>query len=265
LSELKEDTSNLKFNHKVHMNPEGILTPEGDKTMVCEDCHQLDESGWYMEPMTMEKTCRSCHALTFDEDNPDRQVPHGKPSEVATELQEYYLRKFSEGFKPEAEAPARRGRPGHEREQAFECRGPAAECAKTMASRTMDELFERTACYTCHHVTKNDGAALNERYAVTPVKIVDQWMTGAKFTHADHMTESCDKCHAGNTSEKATDVMIPDIDNCRECHGGEGSWGKLNSTCISCHDFHFEDRGYIKPSAILEGAVSAGEVKPSDQ
>jgi predicted CXXCH cytochrome family protein len=254
LADLKADTSNLKFNHKVHMKPEGILTPDGERVMECSDCHQLDDAGWYMKPMTMETTCRSCHALTFDEDDPERQVPHGSPEDVRTELQEYYLNKFTQPRKaePATAADRRRGRPGHEREASFECRGPAVECATTMTQRTMTELFEKTACYTCHQVS-SDAAG---QYAVTPVKIVSQWMMGARFTHADHMTEDCSRCHKAAESEVSTDVLIPDIDNCRECHGDPGSWGKLESTCISCHDFHFDDRGVMGRSAILDPTPS---------
>lgn len=246
LADFKKEMSNLKFNHKVHLNPEGISTPEGTQVMECDSCHALDESGWYMKPMTMEKTCRSCHALTFDEANPSRQVPHGEPEAVMTALQEYFLRKYSEpasAAKTKTEKELRRGRPGHERKKAFECKGAPMDCARTMTQMTMKELFERTACYTCHQVDKQVTAGGYAAYQVTPVKLTSQWMTGAKFNHADHMTEGCDKCHAAEKSESSEDVMIPDIDNCQECHGGNSSWGKLNSTCIDCHDFHFDDRG----------------------
>lgn len=259
---LKEQ-SNLKFNHKVHLNPEGISTPEGTQVMECDSCHQLDESGWYMKPMTMEKTCRSCHALTFDEDNPERQVPHGDPDAVMTSLQEYFLRKYTEPAsvsKPVTSKELRRGRPGHERKLAFECKGDPRECARTMTQMTLNELFERTACFTCHQVDKTVSAGGYATYQVVPVKITSQWMTGAKFNHADHMTEGCDKCHAADKSEHSEDVMIPDIDNCQECHGGNQSWGKLSSTCIDCHDFHFDDRGFMgalmKPAPVTDSPDS---------
>lgn len=248
LAEFKKEQSNLKFNHKVHLKPEGISTPDGDQVLQCDTCHQLDESGWYMKPMTMEKTCRSCHALSFDEDNPDRQVPHGDPDAVMTSLQEYYLRKFSEPVSISHvlnDKELRRGRPGHERKKSFECKGDPRECARTATQSTLEELFERTACFTCHQVNKSVSAGGYNNYSVVPVKLTSQWMTGAKFKHADHMTENCDKCHDARHSENSEDVMIPDIDNCQECHGGDNSWGKLNSTCIDCHDFHFGDRGVM--------------------
>jgi len=40
--------------------------------------------------------------------------------------------------------------------------------------------------------------------------------------------------------------MIPGIDNCRTCHGGEDAWAKVRSTCISCHDFHRPGVGLLK-------------------
>lgn len=247
LADFSKEASNLKFNHKVHLNPEGISTAEGIEVLTCDTCHTLDESGWYMKPMTMEKTCQNCHALTFDEDKPERQVPHGDPEAVMTSLQEYYLRKFSEPptAKPIVDKDMRRGRPGHERQKAFECKGEALDCARTMTRNTLEDLFERTACFTCHEVNKQETARGYVNYSVVPVKLTTQWMTGAKFNHADHMTEGCEKCHDATKSESSEDVMIPDIDNCQECHGGNDSWGKLSSTCIDCHDFHFDDRGYM--------------------
>ncbi len=256
LAEFDKETSNLKFSHKVHLNPDGISTPEGTQVMACDSCHQLDDSGWYMKPMSMEKTCRNCHALTFDEDNPERQVPHGDPDAVVTALQEYYLRKFTEPASVAKTASAvdlRRGRPGHERKKAFECKGEPAECARTATRATLDELFERTACFQCHQIDRQTSKSGYTDYHVLPVKITSQWMTGAKFSHADHMTEGCDRCHAADTSETSEDVMIPDIDNCQECHGGNDSWGKLNSTCIDCHDFHFNDRGAMRATGVTEG------------
>ncbi len=262
LADLTKETSNLKFNHKVHLNPEGISTPLGTEVMECDDCHQLDESGWYMKPMTMETTCRTCHALTFDEDNPERQVPHGEPDAVMTSLQEYFLRKYTEpaqAQQAQSDKELRRGRPGHEREKAFECTGDPRECARTMTQRTLTELFERTACFTCHQVEKQVTTGGFAEYSVVPVKITSQWMTGAKFSHADHMTEGCDKCHAAEKSEHSEEVMIPDIDNCQECHGGNSSWGKLNSTCIECHDFHFDDRGFMGAKFLVSPATEPHE------
>ena len=33
---VQEEQSNLKFNHKVHLKPEGISTPDGDQVLQCD-------------------------------------------------------------------------------------------------------------------------------------------------------------------------------------------------------------------------------------
>jgi hypothetical protein len=41
------------------------------------------------------------------------------------------------------------------------------------------------------------------------------------------------------TSKRASDVAMPAIARCRECHGGSlPVEGKLTSNCLLCHDFH---------------------------
>ena len=53
-------------------------------------------SGMLMKPITMEGACRRCHSLSFDKNNPSRQVPHGDPKRVVLTLEEYYSRVYLE-------------------------------------------------------------------------------------------------------------------------------------------------------------------------
>jgi hypothetical protein len=64
------------------------------------------------------------------------------------------------------------------------------------------------------------------------------WYADAKFTHARHTTVDCAHCHAARQSQQASDLLIPGIANCRECHGGAHATGKVPTTCIACHDYH---------------------------
>ena len=50
----------------------------------------------------------------------------------------------------------------------------------------------------------------------------------------------CASCHEAEASPVATDVLIPDIESCQSCHGGEDANDRLQSRCISCHEFHLE-------------------------
>jgi hypothetical protein len=56
----------------------------------CGDCHQPDPSGVDMRPATMEKHCRACHNLQFDNAARDRVLPHGEPDEVIAVINDYF-------------------------------------------------------------------------------------------------------------------------------------------------------------------------------
>ena len=61
------------------------------------------------------------------------------------------------------------------------------------------------------------------------------------FNHGKHKDVSCAECHAADTSMKSSDVLLPKIEGCQTCHGGEQATDKIPSTCISCHGFHRDD------------------------
>lgn len=84
------------------------------------------------------------------------------------------------------------------------------------------DLFERRACVDCHEV-RREGTAAEPLWKVTPVKLPDIWMPQARFDHAEHGTSltPCSTCHTAETSKTASDVLMPRIETCRDCHGGE--------------------------------------------
>ena len=49
---------------------------------------------------------------------------------------------------------------------------------------------------------------------------------------------NCNDCHKAAESKAATDLLIPDLTNCRQCHAGESGGSKVASTCIACHRYH---------------------------
>jgi hypothetical protein len=64
------------------------------------------------------------------------------------------------------------------------------------------------------------------------------------FDHNAHKTETCQTCHKAEGSNVATDLLIPDLASCRNCHVGEnGAHLKpvekpVKSGCAMCHDYH---------------------------
>ena len=241
------DDSNLRFDHATHLDPAGIVAPDGRRVIDCAECHRPEPGGAGFEPIVMDEHCSGCHTLSFDPDFPSRTVPHGDPAAVVQALVEYYSARLL-GADPDA-AEQRVRRPGRALTRAD--RDRAAAEARVQALKVAGDLFERRACATCHTVTALDaGAAVPWR--VEPVRLTERFFVHANFTHAAHRTEvtACDACHAASESAAATDVLIPGIDSCRECHGSgyarRNSSAQTPSTCILCHGFHFEHKGRIQ-------------------
>ena len=73
------DASNIKFNHAVHLNQNGVLVPpdhpeygrfwrasgSSTTTLDCASCHPPDAIGQGMQPINYEQHCASCHQLSY--------------------------------------------------------------------------------------------------------------------------------------------------------------------------------------------------------
>ena len=231
------ERSNLKFNHALHLDPNGIRDPEERRTVMdCADCHQPEERGGRLiAPVTMEKHCQRCHSLAFEPKVTTRQVPHGSEQAVMTVLREFYARLVLGDVPPGVVPPPdlQRMRPGAEID--YQERQQALRIADERAQRVLRELYEtRDVCSTCHYVKREPAG-----YKVAPVRIARTWMPQALFTHAKHATERCSTCHDVTRSTKAADVAMPTVEKCRDCHvGARAVIGKVTSDCAACHKFH---------------------------
>jgi hypothetical protein len=238
------EQSNLLFDHAVHLDEAGIVTPDGRRRIECIECHQPEPGGARMVPISMDEHCSDCHTLSFDPDDPTRSVPHGDPETVLQSLIEYYSARLLGGDPDAVEQRLRR--PGRALSRAE--RDRAAAEARVQALEIAQDLFERRACTNCHEVTRSSD---NDEvpWQVAPVRLTETFFMHASFTHAAHDTEvtSCDSCHQASQSVSATDVLIPGIENCRDCHGsgfaGRNNSAQTPSTCIMCHNFHFAGKG----------------------
>lgn len=241
LAPATKELSGLKFPHDVHLDRAGLNTPGGVRTLDCESCHATDAGGATMKPVDFESMCQDCHRLDFDVLEPERQVPHGKVPEVIYMLDEFYARRALEGGYNDTTAPIvvqQRRRPGMQmsRQEQVEALAWARDKARTIGA----SLFTGRACTTCHVVTP--GEAAGEPWRIAPVRVAGVWYAKSHFTHAAHDTTvedmTCESCHAARESNTATDVLIPGIGNCRQCHGGESATQVVPTTCIQCHAYH---------------------------
>ena len=231
------EKSGLKFSHKVHLDKEGVSSPEGDTVLECRDCHQLDAAGTRFRPISMEKNCQQsgCHALNFKPPVSKRQIPHSSEQKLMVALREYYaataISKVAAGEKLQCGVGV--GKNQLER---------ALDCAHHNAYANAEILFKpNSGCGECHEIT-TVADDKEVPWKVTPVTITSHWLRNSHFTHAKHSTAKCTDCHDKTRSEKSSDVAIPAIEKCRECHvGNRQVKNRINSGCDNCHSFHNEN------------------------
>lgn len=241
--------SGLMFSHASHLIPEGKRGPTGAREKLgCTDCHQSANEGRDMTVPSFEQGCRSCHTLAFASEDPNRRLPHGSTDKVKAAVTEFYEALAAGKIDvPVFEAPARRRRPGEEnREQLVAPPEPVP--ASVRIERAMSGPAVKGQCATCHTLTNGADPA---QWGVAPVRFEHDWITRAEFSHEDHRKDAkCTTCHADAAkSEKVSDVSLPAMGTCLECHGSAFEAPEVDSTCVTCHEYH----GTIDKNAALPG------------
>lgn len=243
----RQDTG-LKFPHDLHLAAEGIAGPDGVAVLECSSCHapNADRSGFL--PTAMETHCASCHRLDFDAAAPEHELPHGKPEQVVRIVRDYYKALALTGKAPPLATgrstvkagPDARQRPDDPRANAAPAIGRTVAWAEARAETALRDVFERRTCFYCHAVTTaaTTYGPLEARWQIAPVAPQQTALKGSAFPHSAHSTETCASCHAAETSTRTEDVLLPDISNCRQCHGDTGAMTETPSSCQSCHGYH---------------------------
>lgn len=237
----------VKFPHNVHLSAtNGVArmaqTMRADfgfgKSLACADCHVPDPTGVGFRPVTMEQNCQMCHSLAFDRiDGTVRTLRHGDPAQVVADLKAFY--RSTGPVRPISLGGNARRRPGD-----FAARATQAQFSFASATRSgrADGAIRATfseggVCFECHRVIQPAQSGTGT-FGIVPVTIPDRFFRKGWFDHASHQTETCVSCHAAPTSASAGDVLLPKIDSCRACHGGESSAKQVKSSCAMCHDYH---------------------------
>lgn len=257
--------SNLHFAHDAHLSPDGLDSADGERRVLgCIDCHVPERGGLRMAPVDFQTHCQDCHRLRFAQEDPQRELIHGKPEAVFPAIEEFYaLRALAGGLDADGapQVVRRLRRPGEqltasEREQAL-------AWVRSISVTVASEVFEYSVCATCHTVTPVAGApdSAVPRWQVAPVRVAAQWLPKARFSHRRHSTMDCAHCHDAATSTSSEDVLIKGIDSCRECHGGARARDRLASTCVDCHGFHNVGDFITGTAAAPPRAASAQAVR----
>jgi hypothetical protein len=245
-----EEHSNLKFSHQVHMDERGVKSPTGDQKLTCGDCHQTDASGRSMAPIRMQQHCARCHSLQFDEHDASTAVPHGDLKPVFTALEEHFSRMFLQQITPGNRQSDRRRPGGEQTVMTRDEQRRALEWTARQSLQAARELLEKRVCVECHTVTRLPGMSGFEQWRVEAAKITPSWMPRAQFNHAAHRSSTCISCHTGaDLSRSSGDVLMPDIKQCRGCHGDSQKRTRLTSDCTMCHRLHLPGRGDLAKAA----------------
>jgi predicted CXXCH cytochrome family protein len=248
--------SHLRFSHAQHLNPRGLATPQGNRVLTCQECHRPDASGREMAPIRMTTVCASCHSLRFDEQDPASALPHGDLLAAIRTVREHFSRLYLETGLPQPSATSGAyQRPGGSALAQPGADESAVAWVDEQSTKVVRELMEKRVCVECHEVLHSPGQSGPEQWQIRPVRLTTDWMPHARFNHAAHATQKCISCHgAAEHSEHASDVLIPGIAKCRECHSDAKDTSKVASGCLMCHQFHQPNHGRFLTAA--QGALA---------
>ena len=241
------DWNGLRFPHDMHLSTSNGVAQMARRLgkeqgfgapLECSDCHTPTADGVRFLPVNMEENCESCHSLVYDKvGSTYRTLSHGNVEQIEADL-------LAADRSPRQPVSTGRRRPGQFAEGGiyygnFSRVSPAVLRSTAMA--------EDGLCGECHLPGDRAQGAL----AVAKVTQRDRYFIHGWFDHADHVQEDCASCHAAEQSASASDLLLPDLGSCRDCHEGEASkTAEVPSSCAMCHSYHPRDGAAAAPPRI---------------
>ncbi|MEO1167947.1 MAG: cytochrome c3 family protein [Pseudomonadota bacterium] len=246
-----EENTGLKFPHELHLSETNGVARMAQRlsaeygfgeALDCADCHVSTPDRSRFEPIAMEANCQMCHSLAFDRiGGTIRTLRHGEPEMVIADIRAFY--RNTAPRRPIDLSGMERRRPGEDsRARTIGRYQFAARTRYARASDAIRAVFSRDgACFDCHEVERPPARA-SLSFDIMPVRQISRYMHSGWFDHGAHETEECSTCHEADASEESSDVLLPGIETCRECHaGGTASGDEIASTCAMCHSYHADD------------------------
>jgi hypothetical protein len=257
------DKAQLRFNHRAHMHPDGVLLPrnaaDGEteqqrEKLECKSCHQPDAERRYMRPIRYEEHCRRCHALEWTVEHGENEskqmttlkLPHREPELVRGAIRQQLAQLVSAisdvrgqngGATSNAVIEELLSTPGLPQPRPV-LEGELAWVNQQL-QRAEHAVFGHEAkggCRFCHTVTHE-----NAQWQIVPPAVPDRWLLHSRFDHQRHRTvSSCEHCHTVSASTSTVDILLPKIEVCQACHrpaDGRGGGG-ARTDCVECHDYH---------------------------
>lgn len=274
------DISGLKFPHDVHMDKKGGVARMAASFagrygftragLQCADCHSVERDGVSFKPVDMEADCAMCHSLAFEQvGGVTRTLRHGEPAQVIADLTAYY--RSTAPSRPLQLGGMARRRPGQYAEgQVYNIYFREVAVRPSRASEAIAAVFSKGgACYDCHTIF---APANGNNWRVLPVKQTEVHFSKGWFDHKAHEETKCADCHkTAPESKLATDLLIPGVKQCRDCHVGEDGAqlasirvdDPVKSSCAMCHEYHMDGGPPWSPKPKKkQGQVTAITAKP---
>lgn len=256
----KSDPGKVKFGHYVHLQP-GLIGPNNARVkMTCDDCHRSGNGNeaWpyaepqarlisatevvrrraesqpsYMAPPRFAQHCAACHTMQFDLRFGNEQVPHDRPEVVHA----FLLKRFGEYIAAHPEAVHESNPPAREIPARPRPVRVARNPSEWVQFRTDDAewLLWTKTCKQCHTLNPT-GGPLPE---VAKADLTTRWLPHARFDHPAHGMMSCTACHTNTgNSRETSDVLLPGIQTCQQCHREDKPRESAEGRCFECHQYH---------------------------
>lgn len=152
-----KDEGRLKLNHALHLKlGDNYLEAQKRKPLTCSECHYMDDEGRFMQSISFQRDCFSCHSEDIDLAPvlPGRRVTHGRQLDaLRQQLDEIFSAEYLQAHPEEAKKPehlrwipGRRlpGQPQTPQERYIV--NERAEAEKLLLSPKVKK------CLKCHHV-----------------------------------------------------------------------------------------------------------------
>jgi hypothetical protein len=204
-------------------------------------------AGAYMAPINYEDHCAACHGLKFDANLPAVSHKQPGPQDEQLKLLRAEVTRLIGDSKPEVKQPPL-GLPG---------KSPHVGGSDRVEAAMRSLLEGKRVCGECHTEPSGSDLTVNStRIALS--NIPTEWFQYARFKHRPHEFVDCRSCHAQAYADRggddkgllenyakprkgAEDVMIPNIDNCRQCHTPKPTLSTPTPArydCTECHGYH---------------------------
>ena len=229
------ERSGLKFPHDVHMDARGgaarmaVSLRQYGTPLECKDCHSLTPDKMSFEEVRMEDACEGCHSLVS-----------GRTASGFSKLRHGNVKHLAEDLARISSGPRQRVGPLRQRPGQIGSAAPyRADFGRPVRAYIglSNALSVGGVCTECHLPTRGPTGQAD----LIPVNLPDRFFTTSFFNHEAHKKQECTDCHAADTSRAASDLLIPDLKSCRDCHLGATAVKTAKtvpSECAMCHAYH---------------------------